>query len=1396
MSCNKLNSYIEVAPPQVFDDEWKEFKFDLVSNHNLIHDIVIPESGSGYVFNNPASTNPLTRNRVLFWRVSSHDLELVELSAEFNLTGNQVRITFNNSPIISSVNIIEFSNSIVLLIATLTSVHKIHLPHPNTSTNKSVLASLTQDILYNPNNYYFINNTNNSSMSTFQPPTCVSSWIDNGVVKFALSFPSSTINIIQLNLDDNSISSIEIKRTGIIERLWQKMPTLLARSQSDFDNAPVATACLQNPINQEWLLLCFCRDYKLRVISTVTNECILTQDVIDMPLGTIPFMNRTSIIMKVSKNYMALYSSFQEVNFSIFKYSCKDGIHSLDLIKSFTAPQYETLIDYNITDERLWVLADLGESNLMLAYNKLARKSDWKFIGINNDIDPILTGDQTDDVFWRNKFTTATISRAIAAFSKDGLPKVCTMEYLHKYFNDHFDIYENEYESFLTKFYEYCIQNHHTANKVIGLASSTDEKLVGITKSRNASIICPTANLSSYQSDTSNYVFRGIEDYSDIKLSKCLDFISNTFLDEHHSKMFDKQFFADPKDAYNTATNVVSSRLKKYKLNHSSLGMKKGHEKSCKDDIEKLLNQLDITEQSEQFYLHLKSRDLKKQTSENFLNSNLGVSLTQTMFNQIVSARYHLSRDLLILIKILEHLSKSEQWLQDLCQDMYMTLSCKAIQDCLKSYAVLVWICQEPIKRQPKRMSENLKAAIEIVGAHFEFFTQVPPFTPIDEKSSLNQTIHRNLVTHFLANGGSQLCASRNSKTLSESDLVLSVSINLCKLLWPQSKHICFHEYLITNNLDEHLRSFIDLTSEWVKNNEADLDFVNALCCLMQSEHSRAVQIFNTTWLKINPENLLGRLIGLDNSSEITINAEIIHKSYVSIIKIFQAYENVNCLIEVINQCIELLGKNCDDTQERWVNSFRTQLFKYYLEQDQAEEAYHAMVLNSDQSLRTNCLHQFIVHLCERKRWQELLTYPFIDIRDDFIRILNQRAAMSDLSKQLEQDKFNDTSYYDLLFSSFISGDCYKEAANVAYNYYSRCAQEVRGVLSVQKQVDTLLLCLNALRCIEDQTCAFIDIKSSNNNEDNEDRSVLKRTLDDSDVGNQSRLLPLKDSDNNGKIKNRLYPDDIKQIYELTNARLRLVEKDPKYNSIALSPLKVDETIIQLVESSMFGTAMDLALLFRSPMQPIISSLTTQYIFQSQLSESQLMLKTKNAPSVIELFSNNYSNIETYSYIINAECSESEKLWRLIIYYLNKHDGVFHMNYNSSSSGHVEKSKSTLLLGIVARKLLESGLEIPADLKNAYKSRYTSELLRMLIRFDKLSEAAELAEEMFDVLNEPSRLISTSQLTDVLPPVYMPTHLVIKLLEFLLEDATNNEQKTIASSLEKKLQSYYHMIKA
>lgn len=1419
MPTKPINGYVELASPQTLDNSWRELNFDLSSRQNVMLDNATPEWAGGYVYKDAKTTGSASHNRYLYWRSSNETLELVEMSSEAVLENNQVRIHFINSSVISSIDVIEFSDSVVIMLATLTSVHRLTLPHPK-MTDKSVLDELTNELLINPSNYYIL--STRSAQSQQQQPICAAAWYDKAMLKCAVSFPDSSILIVQFSRSSHHVTTCEIKQTGIIGRLWSRMPNLLARYPNDCDNAVFACAAMYINENNDVLLITLCRDCKIRVFSTLTRECVLTHNMLPQSSFSQSFASHTNLttelpMMKIYRSHVVVYLTETRPEFVILDYSFENELHSLKEITTIHTPSWEKLIDFSLTEEKIWALANIRETESTLCYTNLQNVIEesengseiegvWDFVNLADEADPSSVKNLVAEIFWRNSFSVKTVQKALMGVAGSNLPKKERMEELEELAFTR--ITDTDQDEAWTRFYNYCLQNHISANKTIGLVTSSDESVVSIIRRSNPTIVCPW--LMSVDLVLQGGPYRGIEFATCLRsVIEPLNYISAEILDDEASQTFEQKLFESPSRILALAESTAKSIVKNKKLSTAKLYL--SNKTLLSTGIDFICDQLDLTNQSQEFNKKLlKGMENNLRTDYTPLGSNSGILATYQLFRCLVRARMILARDLLIYIHIIDELSISENLpvekrLHDLCEDLFTTHKYKRIADSLRSYATMVWMCETPIKTRPASINKEI---INFVANSFEFFKSAQ--VPTKEPSSLVEvSIQRNLFMNFLAGGALKFTSygtqvNQQVQTLSSSFSVTDIALDLCKLLWPKSNHLCVQEFMFTHQLDDHLSKHLDMTVDWLDNSESDRHFIRAANCLLQNRAIQSVEIFNRSWMNMTHKNLIGRFIGLSRSSGtelsdkndstdiiLSVNSSLIYRYYDKLVQLFQLGNNYQCLVSLINNCLSLMDENADQEQKNWVNSLRAKLFQYYLELEDSDEAYHTMVLTTDPSLRTNCLRKFIVSHCEKEQWSNLLSFPFIDIKDDFIEILDQRADSSDLSK-LNGEEFYKTSYYDLLFASYVSDEEYRKAAEVMYNYAQRLAHEVPGVVSIKKQTDCLLIALNALRSVEEEN-AYIECSQGNQREDSRG-AVLKRSYD-SDPKSQANGEP-QSANKFPKENGRVYCKDIETLYELTRARLRLLDKDQTSNAIALSPLRPEETVGQLVASSMFACAMDLALLLKVRMEGILEGLTAKYIFIMRLSSVDIAVHQDLDRGLCDIFTNSYSTIDTYNYIAHSTSPPIEKLWHLIDYYLNTYDGISHLYRDDTFAGTF--SGSTVLMRVVAVKLLSAGYDIPASLRRMYFQRNSAELLKLLIKYDKLLDAAELAVEMIDKILEPSNCFAFASpfTTSELPPVYLPSHLILLLVEYLNEDATNKEQMVAGEVLKERLTRFRAFLKA
>lgn len=169
----------------------------------------------------------------IYFRRSSHDvLEVAEISFDINLMENCVRIKFTDSPILN-VSIYENHGNVVMLIATVSSLHRFTLPHPDTLINtsdqneKSILANVSADSFRDPKTYYVIGSTSAASSNTPTAHTAASWLQPNGKeALFAVAFQNSLM-LFTMNCETGQTNSVELRQSQIITRIFSNITEAL-----------------------------------------------------------------------------------------------------------------------------------------------------------------------------------------------------------------------------------------------------------------------------------------------------------------------------------------------------------------------------------------------------------------------------------------------------------------------------------------------------------------------------------------------------------------------------------------------------------------------------------------------------------------------------------------------------------------------------------------------------------------------------------------------------------------------------------------------------------------------------------------------------------------------------------------------------------------------------------------------------------------------------------------------------------------------------------------------------------------------------------------------------------------------------------------------------------------
>ncbi|KOB73218.1 Uncharacterized protein OBRU01_11006, partial [Operophtera brumata] len=157
-------------------------------------------------------------------------IELSEASLDLNLSGSNLRCKVApGTPPLNNITIYERSSSqhVVILAATVSSVHRLVFPHPSILDKKSTFGSLSstspsvfQDTssVNNPSNYCILNQYSNANVGVAH--TCASLLRENGEAVFALAFGHSGeggVLLVKLPVAGSAVTTL-LKRESTVPR--------------------------------------------------------------------------------------------------------------------------------------------------------------------------------------------------------------------------------------------------------------------------------------------------------------------------------------------------------------------------------------------------------------------------------------------------------------------------------------------------------------------------------------------------------------------------------------------------------------------------------------------------------------------------------------------------------------------------------------------------------------------------------------------------------------------------------------------------------------------------------------------------------------------------------------------------------------------------------------------------------------------------------------------------------------------------------------------------------------------------------------------------------------------------------------------------------------------------
>ncbi|XP_052066058.1 nuclear pore complex protein Nup160-like isoform X1 [Mytilus californianus] len=1324
-------TYREISISSSVGTRWKEINVNTGASASTLQDIKVPDSCGGYTYNDSGLSQSSVRNRFIYWKTSKDILELVEQSLDFDLVGSHVMFRFQDTQILDGISITESHDSVVILVATVASVHRLLFPHPvklqrqdmgYTTSDQPIPSIFLNASIANatdPRNKHMINTAGTMTSQL----NCASTFLKNdGEALFAFSSNAGNLLLVKMPPVDKEggvVQQFELAQSSMMKKLWSG----IMRSNQDVSESP--TSIVVQPFKGDPYIFTVCRDYKLRIWSANTLECVFVFNMLDLcpeKAQTHPTTCAGHLIRKVLSNddsnlRFSVYLNFPKGN--QFVHIQPDvgrmHVHHIETISG----NEDDLIDYCATDDQLLTLLT-DKSGECSARIRDERSLNWTEVILQStESEDLLVPLHRDPrevyiehIFHPGRFHLQDIRKALNVCRRsldnismfDNLGQVNTLkEEVTLAVEDAIrtaasanelaeeDYYQLQLDEW-SKFYSCCTQYHEVGSRMTGLLADPVTGMICFIKKGGISYVRQCDKTEELFLGSGQWLEQEENDLQDLSLkddirtlSECLQLIDGK-LTEDITAQFECQISLK-EDVKNLAEQIVDEMFFNTSLIDNStaadsLAYLLQNIADIQLALKTILQSLDIQQRGGEQDFVMDTSDInanQKLSCERLFISSTGVEILSKSLQQISAIRLIVVRDLLILMVAALRLENKSGLTQASASEIDNELipnTCVLI----KAYMTLKWTTETmATSAQTSSMEFNVRqlASLEIG----------PGLGSIQFKGG-NQNM--TITEMFLkGEGGNQVRIKLAKTGCMDEDpcatwtiAVLGLARFTAELLWPMNESFLFPEYLMECCQYLPLQQYVNQLSEFCDVNESSLKFMLGMAYLHFDEPEKAAQCFTEASQGVANEPFLREKIIQSDEVEVR-QLEVLY--YLKVLKQFEEFGAPDVVVSFAKTAISIADDDDPNVATLW-----SKVFKYELELEHNEEAYSAMIANPESSRRKDCLRQLLVTLSERGDLQSIVSFPYIDLEDEVVSILESRARSVDLTSQ---------NYYDLLYAFHVNRTNWRKAGSVMYEHAMRLSRECSGKRGLQRQAQCYLAAMNALRLVDSQYAWIVKPVPS----------AKPKVF----LGNYTAYSPKRLYDGIEKQEIMMKKleivelGDIEKEFMLVDARLRLYgkESDQGFHSGPIS--RPDEIVGQLVNVGLYDRAVIISHLFNLKLHTVMESLALRCV---NLARSNVGIMATDCYDWLQ------DNNVTLSCVMQNS-SAADMGWSLLQNYLEMYE-----------------EKTSQYHRCVAVKLLSHGFPLPTWLVNSFKKINMSELLKIYIDFDLLEDGVLLTMEYIDAI--------------------------------------------------------------
>ncbi|XP_050524579.1 nuclear pore complex protein Nup160 [Daktulosphaira vitifoliae] len=636
--------YRQVVTEHFQSNNWRDILINPEGASTTLRDeSTLPRSG-GYRFKD-------IPNRFLFWRVLYDKLELVEHSLDTNLTENQVRIHFRDSPVLDSgISVYETSESVVLLVPTACSCHRFSFPRPNCIDNEiqnenvwmdaSIFSNFNIPSIDDPATFYSYN-------AELSHPYSAASCLDQ---KHDAIFIIALQNNVMLYIRLEYISGLPTLKEICQESAVPRMLSNITKVFSTHVENPVINSLAVHPFQQDIYVYSLDEACELKVWSIEKSVYIYIMDMKKLYASSAENGSRPHIIHKRSDDQLLLtiYLSLSESSKFVVLEPCTDhGMFKLQQKFYVCSPMNNRLVDMAFYGDEIWCIWRTGKDVACIKSVNI-KSGEWKNCILDTTaFEQLITYSPNIKETYLNKifssptyFTENDLKNAITVYDTSDNYEFVT-DYRSKISNaidtkvsqemDKYDSSDLEsqwqlVEQCSASFYKSCLDYRRKRLAPLGLIwlGPSSNLLVIITNS-SFCFLRPTDNIEHKIFSMNNAVHEN-------ELNRLINVL---MLDQKHKS---SQFL----DINIPSNNLISLIKEFYKFDNSN------------PKVTLFLNGRNIcdTVRSLILLLYVDAKNAFEKSFTKIFKSNLGISVISHSFHQMVLTRFDLCCRLLALMEL------------------------------------------------------------------------------------------------------------------------------------------------------------------------------------------------------------------------------------------------------------------------------------------------------------------------------------------------------------------------------------------------------------------------------------------------------------------------------------------------------------------------------------------------------------------------------------------------------------------------------------------------------------------------------------------------------------------------------------------------------------------------